>query len=288
MRSVTCTSCGLVGWAEAENCKRCGQALPVVNRQPPQRVAPPPTDYNAGYNASYDYGYGPQAGGFGEPEKKRKGYAIASLVVGIIGFFTFGILLIGTIVGTVLGIVALKKESGQPAVYGGKGMAIAGIVMNLLAVCMIVPIGIISAIAIPNLLASRKAANEAAAIASLRYIGGAQATYAATGTGSYGSLTQLFGARLIDANLASGTKNGYVFTVTVNGNGFEAQATPVSRSAGNRSFYVSADGVIRYAPGVRPATEADPPVYPNGQQYGSQPYGATSQQGWQQGAAPAY
>lgn len=288
MRSVTCVSCGLVGWAEAENCKRCGQPLPVVNRQPPQRVAPPPPDYNAGYNTGYDYGYGTQPGDFGEPAKKRKGYAVASLVIGILGFFTFGILLVGTVIGTVFGIVALKKESGQPAVYGGKGIAIAGIVMNLIAVCMIVPLGIISAIAIPNLLASRKAANEASAIASLRYIGGAQATYAATGTGNYGSLTQLFSARLIDANLASGTKNGYVFTVTVNGTNFEAHATPVSRSTGNRSFYVSADGVIRYAPGVRPATESDPSIEMYGPQYDSRSRGATSQQGWQQGAAPAY
>lgn len=295
MRSVSCAGCGLVGWADAGNCKRCGMPLPV-NRQPPPMVAPPPPpDYNAGYNAGYNHNYGPRPGDSGAA-KKRTGYAVASLVIGILGFFTFGILLIGTIIGTSLGIAALKKESSQPALYGGKGLAIAGIVMNLLAVCMVVPLGIVTAIAIPNLLASRKAANEASAIASLRVIGNAQATYASTtGTGNYASLTQLFGARMIDENLASGTKNGYVFTVTVNGNGFEATATPVSRSTGNRSFYVSANGVIRYAPGMRPATETDPPINANGSPYGS-PYdsqydsqtrGTSSQPGWQ-GTAPAY
>lgn len=291
MRSVSCASCGLVGWADAGNCKRCGQPF-AVNQQTPPRVAAAPPDYNTGHNAGYSHNYGPRPGDFGAPEKKRKGYAVASLVIGILGFFTFGILLIGTIIGTSLGIAALKKQGSQPAVYGGKGIAIAGIVVNLLAVCMVVPIGIISAIAIPNLLASRKAANEAAAISSLRVIGSAEATYySVNGTGSYGSLTQLFGARMIDENLASGTKNGYVFTVTAKGNNFEATATPVSRSTGNRSFYVSADGVIHYAPGVRPATVSDPPINSNGSQYGSQydsqPRGVTSQPGWQ-GAAPAY
>jgi type II secretory pathway pseudopilin PulG len=290
MRSVSCAGCGLVGWAGAGNCKRCGQPF-HVSQQPPPRAAAPPPDYNAGYNAGYNHNYGPGPGDFGAPEKRRAGYAVASLVVGILGFFTFGILLIGTIIGTSLGIAALKKANSQPAVYGGKGIAIAGIVVNILAVFMIFPIGIISAIAIPNLLASRRAANEAAAISSLRVIGNAEATYASTGAGGYGSLAQLFGARMIDENLASGTKNGYVFTVTVSGNNFEATATPVSRSHGNRSFYVSANGVIHYAPGVRPATESDPPVYSNGPQYGSQydsrPNGATSQPGWQ-GAAPAY
>lgn len=287
MRSVSCAGCGLVGWADAGNCKRCGQPF-QLNRQPPPRVAPPP-DYDTGYNAGYNQNnYGPGPGDFGAHAKKHTGYAVASLVIGILGFFTLGILLIGTIIGTSLGIAALRKQGSQPAVYGGKGIAIAGIVMNLLAVCMVVPIGIISAIAIPNLLASRKAANEAAAISSLRVIGNAEATYASvSGTGSYGSLTQLFGARMIDENLASGTKNGYVFTVSVNGNNFEARATPVSRSTGSRSFYVSADGVIHYAPGVRPATESDPPIYSNGPPYGSQPRGAASQPGWQ-GAAPAY
>lgn len=283
MRSVTCTSCGLVGWAEAENCKRCGQPLPL--NRPPLNSAPPPPNYDSGYKAGYNYNYAQGPGDFGAPAKKRMGYAIASLVIGIMGVFTFGILLIGTIIGTSFGIAALKKHGSQPAVYGGKGIAIAGIVVNIAALFMVVPIGIVAAIALPNLLASRKAANEASAVSTLRYIGNAQATYASTtGSGSYGSLNQLFSAGMIDENLASGRKNGYVFTVTASGNGFEAKATPVSRSTGNRSFYVSADGVIHYAPGVRQATESDPPIYANGPPYAPQ-YG--SQSGMPD-AAPAY
>lgn len=286
MRSVSCASCGLVGWAEAGNCKRCGQPLPV-NRQPPPKTAPPPPDYNAGYNAGYDNNYGPVPGGFGAPVKKRTGYAVASLVIGIIGFFTFGILLIGTIIGTSLGIAALKKESSQPAVYGGKGLAIAGIVMNLLAVCMVVPLGIISAIAIPNLLASRRAANEASAIYSLRVISNAEDTYYAKTGAGFGAMKQLVQEGLIDGELSTGTKNGYVFTVIANGNDFEARAMPVTRSSGNRSFYVSADGVIHHAPGGRPATESDPPIEMYGSQYDSRRRVTATQPEWQ-GAAPAY
>ena len=81
-------------------------------------------------------------------------------------------------------------------------------------------IGIIAAIAIPNLLASRRAANEGSAQSSLRTIHSAQATYQATvGSGNFGALTaagaaygdgstNLFGQALIDGNLAGGVKSG--------------------------------------------------------------------------------
>jgi prepilin-type N-terminal cleavage/methylation domain-containing protein len=54
---------------------------------------------------------------------------------------------------------------------------------------VVVIIGIIAAIAIPNLLASRRSANEASAIASMRTIGSSQATYATSlGAGNYANL----------------------------------------------------------------------------------------------------
>src|SRR5580765_2223567 len=87
---------------------------------------------------------------------------------------------------------------------------------------VVVIIGIIAAIAIPNLLASRRAANESSAVSALRTIHGAQATYSTTfGSGNYAGtvagldgagLTQLNSAGLIDRVLGSGTKSGYVFT----------------------------------------------------------------------------
>ncbi|HET6891283.1 MAG TPA: type II secretion system protein [Pyrinomonadaceae bacterium] len=86
-------------------------------------------------------------------------------------------------------------------------------------------IGIIAAIAIPNLLASRRAANEGSAQSSLRTIHSAQATYQATvGQGNFGGLgsaatygdgsANLHGQSLIDSTLASGNKSGYTFAIT--------------------------------------------------------------------------
>src|SRR5258708_39298921 len=76
-------------------------------------------------------------------------------------------------------------------------------------------IGIIAAIAIPNLLASKRAANEASAQSSLRTIHNCQATFRATnGDVDYGTLNDLKGQFLTDSVLASGTKSGYFFAAT--------------------------------------------------------------------------
>jgi len=87
-------------------------------------------------------------------------------------------------------------------------------------------IGIIAAIAIPNLLASRRAANEASAIASIRTMTSAEATYAATvGQGAYGTLALLNGQGLIDSVLAGADvtpKSGYLFNATPSGAGTAA------------------------------------------------------------------
>src|SRR5436309_15964992 len=79
-------------------------------------------------------------------------------------------------------------------------------------------IGIIAAIAIPNLLASRRAANEGSAQQSLRTISSAEATYQATaGNGNYGTMVNLTGQNLIDSELGTGTKSSYSFVITAQG-----------------------------------------------------------------------
>src|SRR5688500_5053492 len=86
---------------------------------------------------------------------------------------------------------------------------------------VVVIIGIIAAIAIPNLLAARRSANEGSAVSSMRTLHGAQMTYQATqGGGNYAgaettpdgtALSTLYGVGLIDSVLGSGTKSGYNF-----------------------------------------------------------------------------
>ncbi len=113
-------------------------------------------------------------------------------------------------------------------------------------------IGIIAAIAIPNLLASRRAANESAAIGSLRTIGSAEATYLSTvgNNTNYAALTLLGTSGLVDTTLGCGTppctKSGYAYTTTVPNTGeFVSNANPTSTSTGTRFFFADESGVIR-------------------------------------------
>lgn len=122
---------------------------------------------------------------------------------------------------------------------------------------VVVIIGIIAAIAIPNLLAARRSANEGSAISSLRTIHGGQMTYqATTGGGNYGSLSALATAGVLDNTLGSstGVKSGYTFTCDTktasSGNPalFAAVAKPVSTSGvtatGTREFGIMTEGVL--------------------------------------------
>jgi type IV pilus assembly protein PilA len=115
-------------------------------------------------------------------------------------------------------------------------------------------IGIIAAIAIPNLLATRRAANEGSAQSSLRTISTCQATYqATTGLGDFGDLAALGMATLTDRNLASGTKSGYTFAANPTAAGvrpalYYATAVPTITSGipqtGTRRFGISEDGIL--------------------------------------------
>ncbi|HKZ02848.1 MAG TPA: prepilin-type N-terminal cleavage/methylation domain-containing protein [Pyrinomonadaceae bacterium] len=117
-------------------------------------------------------------------------------------------------------------------------------------------IGIIAAIAIPNLLASRRSANEGSAQSSIRTIHSSQATFQATaGNGTFAAtLGALNGQNLIDPVLSSGAKSGYTFAVVdVSGTGataqFGATGVPTTTSGvsatGTRRFGITQVGVLR-------------------------------------------
>ena len=120
-------------------------------------------------------------------------------------------------------------------------------------------IGIIAAIAIPNLLASRRAANEGSAQATMRTLTGAEATYQATaGAGNFADLPGLNGQGLIDSVLAGGKKSGYQFAVTTTAlnTSTSAPATYLSTAStlvatgltatGTRNFVSDEAGVIAF------------------------------------------
>ena len=144
---------------------------------------------------------------------------------------------------------------------------------------------IIAAIAIPNMLASRKAANQASAVANIRTITSASVSYSVTYTNGYPpSLAQLGGvvvpatcnaAILVDTTLtnAPNQKSGYQFTYTGEGgtvaaspagcttpgnNGYLLTAVPlVPGVSGNVSYCSTEQGVIFMDPnGSTPTTQA--------------------------------
>jgi len=137
---------------------------------------------------------------------------------------------------------------------------------------------IIAAIAIPNLLRSRMAANEASAVGSVRTINTAAITYSSTyGNGFPSTLAEIGttagaavscdNAELIDSVLTLGQKSGYNFAVNAGAvaipaaskpagcttagfaDGYGVTAVPVTvGTTGQRGFCSDASGVIRFDP----------------------------------------
>ena len=89
--------------------------------------------------------------------------------------------------------------------------------------------------------------NEVGAQSSLRLIRKAESTYRSQDSQHrFGTLLELHARGLIEAELASGTKDGYRYQVNVGNDSFTAIATPLEYDVtGSWSFYVDESGVIR-------------------------------------------
>ena len=130
-------------------------------------------------------------------------------------------------------------------------------------------IGIIAAIAVPGLLRARISGNEAWAIGSLRAIGSAQGTFAAScAEGKFAQALDILGtgpsggAPFLSPDLAQApnvTKAGYVVSMTgtsapsgaaaCNGatalaSGYHAWADPISVTTGTRYFFTNTTGTV--------------------------------------------
>jgi hypothetical protein len=104
-----------------------------------------------------------------------------------------------------------------------------------------------------------KAANEISAIASLRTLAAAQTNYSVQ-HGQYAASLEALGS-LIPAELASGERNGYRFSMKGSQSGFVATAVPTAPgSSGGRSFYEDATLVIRESNGPEPANADSPDI----------------------------
>jgi type IV pilus assembly protein PilA len=141
---------------------------------------------------------------------------------------------------------------------------------------------VIAAVAIPNLIRSRMSANEASAVASMRTVLTSEIVYSATYTvGFAANLASLSdggtpsncippaipsssSACLLDSSVATGTKNGYIFTYapTSGGNGtasFKLNADPLSSGSGQRHFFTDDTNVLRVNI-TTTASASDPPL----------------------------
>jgi len=125
---------------------------------------------------------------------------------------------------------------------------------------VVVIIGILAAVAIPNYLAARRSTNEAATVSALRTIHGADHSYKATiGGGKFAvSLAELNSKQLIDSTLSGATsgataKSGYFYTYAGSAAGSdpsvfsvvsEPYVTSGQLATGSRQFLISEVGVL--------------------------------------------
>lgn len=225
---MNCPKCGAAVGDNSQFCSNCGNAF-----SPAQFTSAPLS-----------------APGAPVGEAKTSGMAIASLVCGIVNVFPV------SIVAIVLGHISLSQIRKSAGRLKGQGLAIAGLVLGYLGVVAIPFILIIAAIAIPNLLRAKIAANESSAMGSVRVLETAELAYSAQhpNQGFTCNLAELNSAGLNDSALLSGQKYGYIFSLqncAAESAGapitkFQITAVPASlNSSGTRAFCADETAIIR-------------------------------------------
>jgi type IV pilus assembly protein PilA len=174
----------------------------------------------------------------GEPETSSK--AVISLVCGLLFFVPLAF--VAAIVFGHLGLSEIRRSAGR---LKGEGIAIAGLVLGYLWIAGIPITLILAAIAIPNLLRARIAANEISATAAVRTITAAETSYAAAHTdeGYTCSLSSLQQTGLISRRVANGQRNGYVFELS--------GCAPGAEGTANSKYQVVAYPLQLHQTGVR-------------------------------------
>ena len=138
---------------------------------------------------------------------------------------------------------------------------------------------IIAAIAIPNLLRSRIAANQASAVESLRTINTSEVSYVSTFNVGFSSTIAALGppaggaqptataAGLIDSVLAAGTKSGYSFTYAVtasdpNGNpvSYTLTANPLTVGTTGQNYYYTDQSAVTRQNTSATSSSSDSPI----------------------------
>jgi type IV pilus assembly protein PilA len=211
-----CAGCGSSLSADDKFCRVCGRAaVPGPDVMPP--ASAPPT--------------GPA---------ETSGKAIASLIFGLL--FIFLPFAVAAVILGHLSLSEIRKSAGR---IKGDGLAIAGLVLGYAGVAALPVILIVAAIAIPNLLRARMAANESSAVAAVRTLNVAEIAYtqAHPNAGFTCSLSDLAGDQLIPRELAGGRRYGYVFEVS--------DCASATEGTGNAKYRIVAYPVAPNQTGVR-------------------------------------
>ena len=258
-----CNHCGGSSAEGAKFCAHCGQPMMAPSKgiatavHEAAELRRPPA-------ATSIAGFGPYQPPAPPPVQTTSGKAIASLVSGIVGLVTL-ILVIPGILAIVFGHIARGEIRRSQGRLKGDGIALSGLIMGYITVAGWPVILIIAAIAIPNLLVARQAANESSAVASLRTLNSVVVNYETLNNKYPASLAEMQKAGMLDDQLATGQKSGYRFeyhltTLPDGSQGYEATAEPINpNNTGRRYFYTNQDGVVRVEMG-RSATQDSPPL----------------------------
>jgi uncharacterized protein DUF4190 len=180
----------------------------------------------------------------------RKGLAIASLVLGIVSIPTLGLLGVGAITAIVLGAIALGRSKKEPAIYGGKGMAIGGIITSVVSL-LLIPISV--AITVPQMIHVLQQGRESAAIQTLRAIHNSEVNFEAMNS-RFATLDELAKTSLIDRNYSGGNAvSGYVYSSSsISQETYCVHAVRAGDSVARRDFVICEDGIIRFAESKTP------------------------------------
>lgn len=186
---TVCAACGNSVEGNDQFCRVCGRQLGPLSAGTP--------------------GIPATAAPIGPAETSPK--AILSLVFGLLFFVPLSF--IAAIVFGHLSLSEIHKSAGR---LKGEGLAIAGLILGYAWVAAVPLVMIVAAIAIPNLLRARIAANETSAVSTVRRIAAAETTYAAghPQEGYTCSLSALEESGLNSAGLNNGQRAGYAFEVT--------------------------------------------------------------------------
>jgi type IV pilus assembly protein PilA len=218
-----CPKCGKPNADASQFCTSCGQILTSQTVVPSQ----------------------PAVGTVGAPAPETSGKAVASLICGCLSF-----IFPAAIAAIILGHISrseIRKSAGR---LTGSGIALTGLVFGYIGVSF-VPILIIAAIAIPNLLRARIAANESSAVSVIHTISVAEAAYAFghPDIGYTCSMEDLKSAGL-PGEIASGERHGYGFHLEdCTPQGYVVIAVPRAiNQTGVRAFCSKQDALVRYDP----------------------------------------